>query len=139
MFPDGIAKQGLVLTGNVCIGYQLSSLFRRHGWTMQVVHSDVAAFSAILQRNNVEVVVADIGTPDLGGLAVLAYCHQNLPSITTLGVMRSEDEHLKKLAHLAGGCRDFFYLEDDSLQIDTSRGMGAALHSQHEAQRISAM
>ena len=122
-------KKGLIVAQNVVIGYQLATLFRQRGWEMLVVHRDYAAYEVIL-REKIQAVVADIDSPNLGGLAVLTYCHHHYPSIDTYAVLQHENGELKKLAKAVAGCRDFFYLEDKSLQLDTNRGMAAALQPQ---------
>jgi len=117
-------KKCLILTGNVCLGYQAAWLFERRGWQVHVVHSYGQAYKRIL-KENVDAVVADIDAVDLGGLAALAYCHQHDPSITTYAIAPTDDAYRKTLARDLGGCDGFFYLVKGSLKIDFSRGMAA--------------
>jgi len=117
-----LPKRGLVVAQNVVIGYQLASLFKQQGWHMQVVHRDYSAYEVILHQK-VDVVIADIDSPSLGGLAVLVYCHHHFPGTETYGVLQGDDGDLKRLARDVAGCQGFFYLQSESLQLDTSRGM----------------
>lgn len=126
-------KKCLILTGNTCIGYQIATQLERCGWRVRVTHSDVNAYDRIL-REHMDVVVADIDTEDLGGLAILAYCHRHDPSISTCAVTAADDAYRNKLARDIGGCRGFFYLINGGLKIDSSRGMAAALAAGFSAQ-----
>lgn len=122
-------RKCLILSGNVCLGYQTAWLFERHGWQAHVVHDDGQAYEHML-KENVGVVVADIDAIDLGGLATLTYCRQHDPSITTYAIAPSDDAYRKSLARDLGGCDGFFYLEKGSLKIDFSRGMAARVTNQ---------
>jgi DNA-binding response OmpR family regulator len=119
-------KKCLILAGNVSIGYQIASLLENHGWHTHVVHSDLQAYDGIL-ANGIDAVVADIDAADLGGLAVLAFCHHRHPAITTYAITQPDDEYGKKMARDAGGCEGYFYLMRGRLQIDPGRGMAAEL------------
>jgi CheY-like chemotaxis protein len=119
--------QGLVLSDNVIIGHQVASLLRNaYGWDMQVTHRDKQAYALILQ-GNMDVVIADIDTVDLGGLAVLAYAKHHWTSITTFGITESRDAYLKRLARDMGGCQGFFYVAEGRLEIDPRVGMAGQL------------
>jgi CheY-like chemotaxis protein len=118
--------RGLILSANIIIGYQLASLLGACGWRMQVVNADKQAYAPILQ-GDVDVVVADIDASDLGGMAVLVYCKQHRPSITTFALTRGTYSYLARLAHALGGCEGFFYLSNGKLEVDTHAGMAAQL------------
>jgi len=115
----------LVLTGNTAIGDELSTLLGKRGWSVHVVHSDSQAYCSIL-KEKMDVVIADIDAVDLGGLAVMAYCHHHYPSITTYAIAPLEDAQRKKLARDLGGCKGFFYLANDGHSINASRGMASS-------------
>jgi DNA-binding response OmpR family regulator len=119
-------KKSLILTANVSIGYQAASLLENHGWHTNVVHSDLQAYDSILTKG-IDAVVADIDAADLGGLAVLAFCHHRYPAIATYAITQPDDEYGKKMARDAGGCQGYFYLTKGRLQIDPGRGMAAEL------------
>ncbi|HXH65267.1 MAG TPA: hypothetical protein VNH42_07160 [Mariprofundaceae bacterium] len=127
--------QGLVLSDNIIIGYQIAFLLGSCGWRMQVVHTDKQAYEIIL-KGNMDIVVADIDAAGLGGLATLVYCQRRWPSIKTFAVTRGDDAYLEKLASDMGGCQGFFYLSDGKLELDTCSGMAAGLVRQ--ASRINA-
>jgi len=93
---------------------------------MHVVHSDMEAYEH-LQKGLVTTVIADIDSIDLGGLAVLSYCHHNYPAIKSYAITLFEDGYRKKLARELGGCSGFFHLLRDSLKVDLRRGMAALL------------
>lgn len=118
--------RGLILSANIIIGYQIASLLGACGWRMQVVHTDKQAYALILQ-GNAEIVVADIDTSGLGGMAALVYCKQHRPAITTFGLTRGTYSYLEGLARKMGGCEGFFYLADGKLEIDTHTGMAARM------------
>jgi DNA-binding NtrC family response regulator len=132
-------KRCLVLEMNVCVGHQIASLLEEeYGWRIYVVHSGTQAYARLL-KTRIDVVVANIDTHDLGGLAFLTFCHQHYPWITTYGIAPSDDPYRKKLACDMGGCKEFFYLVDNSMMIDFERGMGADLvakQDKRQAQRL---
>lgn len=123
--PWGSA-QGLILSANIIVGYQIASLLNTYGWSMQVVHTDRQAYALILQ-GNVDAVVADIDASDLGGMAVLFYCKHHQPSIRTFALTKGADSYLETLARDMGGCEGFFYRTGGKLEIDTHAGMAARL------------
>ena len=90
------------------------------------MHDDKSTYTRIAE-GGMHIVIADIDAVNLGGLAVLAYCHQQYPSIATYAITPIDDDHRKGLARDLGGCQGFFYLMSDGLQIDVSRGMAAVL------------
>jgi len=118
--------QGLILSANIIVGYQIASLLSAYGWRMQVVHTDRKAYALILQ-GSVDVVVADIDASNLGGMAVLFYCKHHRPSIRTFALTQGADAYLETLAHDMGGCEGFFYRTGGRLEIDTHAGMAARL------------
>ncbi|EAU54587.1 hypothetical protein AL013_00175 [Mariprofundus ferrooxydans] len=119
-------KKCLILTGDAHTGEQLAMLLESHGWKISQVHSDREAYERML-RENIDAVIADIDGVDLGGLGVLSYCHHHDRSIETYAVTPIDDGYRKKLARDLGGCRGYFYLANDSHDIDTSRGMAAGI------------
>lgn len=128
-----VARRGLILVENLCLGYQLSTLLKKMDWQMDVVHQDKQAYALIL-RGGLDAVITDIETSQLGGLAVLTYCKRHWPSITTYAIARNGgDAYLKKLARDMGGCRGYFYLTDSLLEVDTTIGMVAQLMRQPAA------
>lgn len=122
-----VAKRGLILVENLCLGYQLSTFLKKNDWQMHVVRQDRQAYALIL-RGGLDTVITDIETSHLGGMAVMSYCKRHWPSVTTYAIARNGgDAYLKKLARDMGGCRGFFYLTDSRLEIDTGIGMAAQL------------
>jgi len=119
-------KKCLILVEDTGTGNQITSLLEPYGWRMHVVHSDKHAYDLMLQES-MDVVIADIDAVDLGGLAMLAYCHHQDPSIITYAIAPIDDGYRKKLARDLGGCRGFFYLINKRLEIDTCRGVAAEL------------
>lgn len=133
-FADGcgarmVSAHGLILSANIIVGYQIAFLLGSRGWRMHVVHTDRQAYEMIL-KGNVSIVVADIDASGLGGLAALVYCQRRWPSIRTFAVTRGDDAYLEKLARDMAGCRGFFYLSGEGLEIDMHSGMAARLASQ---------
>ncbi len=125
-----VARRGLILVENLCLGYQLSTLLKKKNWQMDVVHHDRQAYALIL-NGGLDTVVTDIENSHLGGLAVMTYCKRHWPSISTYAIARNGgDAYLKKLARDMGGCRGLFYLTDSRLEVDTSIGMAAQLMRQ---------
>lgn len=122
--PRKTGKRCLILTGNVCVGYQVANLLGRMQWQTHVLHSDHHAYDA-LRRHGADVVVADIDTAGLGGLAVMGFCSQQHPDITTFAIAANEHDLSSRLAQNLGGCRGYFYLGNHGLNIDTSRGLAA--------------
>lgn len=120
------AGQGLILSANIIIGYQIAFLLGSCGWRMQVVHADRQIYE-LIPKGGVDIVVADIDAAGLGGMAALVYCQRRWPSIMTFAVTRGDDAYLEKLARDMGGCRDFFYLAEGRMEVDMHIGMGAAL------------
>ncbi|HXH72467.1 MAG TPA: DNA-binding response regulator [Mariprofundaceae bacterium] len=120
------SKLCLILVDNVGLGHQVATLLKQSDWQTHVVYRDYEAYGLIL-RGEAFGVVADIDAPNLGGLAVLAYCHHHYPSIVTYAITESEGNETGKLAQQVAGCKGYFYLGDDNLQIDTGRGMAAEL------------
>lgn len=116
------SRRCLVLSGNVSVGYQAASLLENQGWHTSVVHSPVQAYDHIL-TDSFGAVVADIDTADLGGMAVLAFCHHRYPAIITYAIAQADDEYGKKMAREAGGCQGYFYLMKGGLQINANRGI----------------
>jgi len=133
-----LRKECLIIAEDICIGYQIESQLGHRGWRVRIVQNDMEAYERITQEF-VGVVIADIDGVNLGGLAILAYCHQHTPSITTYAIAPTNDPYRKKLARDIGGCRGFFYLLSNSLRVDCSRGMGKELTSKllSPASRVS--
>lgn len=119
-------KKCLILAENVSIGYQAASLLENHGWHTRVVHSNLQAYDSIL-TDAIDAVVADIDAVNLGGLAMLAFCHRRYPAIITYAITQPDDEYGKRMARDAGGCEGYFYLTKGRLQLDLDRGMAAEL------------
>lgn len=127
------ARNGMILVENICLGYQLSTLLKQANWHMRVLHEDRQAYALILS-GKLDVVIADIESKHLGGLAVLAYCKRHWPKIATYAIARhNDDAYLNKLALDMGGCRGFFYLSASRLEIDPGIGMAARLMRQAAA------
>lgn len=99
----------LILAGDTGIGQQIASLLESCRWQASVVGSDRQAYERI-QDEHFNTIIADIDTADLGGLDVLAFCHQSYPAIATYAIARHDDEHGKRLARETGGCRGYFHL-----------------------------
>jgi DNA-binding NtrC family response regulator len=99
----------LILVGDAGIGRQIAGLMERCRWQAKVVQSDRLAYECLLEHD-VCTVVADIDTADLGGLALLAFCHRRHPDIMTYAIARPGDEYGQRMAREAGGCRGFFGL-----------------------------
>lgn len=116
----------LIMAGSPIIGHQIASLVAALGWQTDVVHDDIQARDHILTEA-IDIVIADIDTVDLGGLAILAFCHHRYPALVTYAIAHAEDEYGKKMGRDAGGCQGYFYLEKGKMQIDLSRGMAAEL------------
>lgn len=128
-------KRCLVLERNVCVGHQIGSLLEeKYGWHAYVVHSGTQAYARLL-KTHIDIVVANIDAHDLGGLAFLTFCHQHYPWITTYGIAPKDDSYRKRLACDMGGCKEFFYLVDESMMIDFDRGMGADLAPRDDARQ----
>lgn len=116
----------LIMSGNVGIGHQIASLMKSLGWRADVVHNDLQARDHIL-CSSIDVVIADIDTVDLGGLAILAFCHHRYPAVITYAIAQADDDYGKRAARDAGGCQGYFYLMKGKMQIDLRRGMAAEL------------
>ena len=101
----------LILAGDAGIADQIASMLEICRWQTNVVHSDLLAYDHI-QEESFDTVIADIDTADLGGLAVLAFCHHRYPQIATYAIARPDDEYGKRMAREAGGCRGYFHLYD---------------------------
>lgn len=119
--------RGLILSGDVIIGHQIATLLSTsYGWNMQVVHNDREAYPIILQ-GNVDAVITDIDTIDLGGLAILIYAKHHWPSTMTYAITQSRSLYLKRLARDLGGCQGFFYIIEGRMKLDTHTGLAAQL------------
>lgn len=124
-----IPTYGLILAGNVTIGSQIASLLERNGWQIQVVYSDRDAYQ-IIHHRNVDVLIADIESHDISGLAVMIWCKNYHPSITSYAICRNGHRQAMHLARDFGGCEGYFYLMDERpLQIDTSHGMATRFNN----------
>ena len=60
-----VAKRGLILVENLCLGYQLSTFLKKANWQMHVVRQDRQAYALVL-RGGLDAVVTDIETSHLG-------------------------------------------------------------------------
>jgi len=114
----------LILAGNEEVGRRIAEHLQTHNCQPHIVTDDKSAY-AHLHKGRTQVVIADIDTEDLGGLALLIFCHQQHASIATYGISSVEGSHHKELAISLAGCRDFFYLKNNGRHIDTRRGNGA--------------
>lgn len=121
--------QGLILSANIIVGYQVAFLLGACGWRMRVVHADRQVYE-LIPKGGVDVVVADIDAGGLGGMAALVYCQRRWPSITTFAITRGDDAYLEKLARDMGGSRGCFYLVDGRMEIDMHSGVAATLSRQ---------
>jgi len=120
-----IPTYGLVLAGNVTIGNQVASLLRHNGWWTHVVYSDREAYQAIHQRN-VDVIITDIESQNIGGLAVMIWCKNYHPSIIPYAICKKGQRDIMQLARDFGGCAGYFYLKDQRpMEVDVSQGMAA--------------
>ena len=116
----------LIMSANVAVGSQVAALLDGLGWQIDVVHSSCRARDMLLS-GRIDVVVADVDTNDLGGLAFLALCRDRYPGIMTFAIVQSDDAYGKRMGRDAGGCQGFFYLTQDSLRMDFKRGMAVTL------------
>lgn len=122
--------RGLVLSSNVIAGHQVAHLLSSaYGWKMQVVSRDKQAY-VLITEDQVDVVVADIDSTELGGLAVLAHTKRHWPAVTTYAITRNEDAYAKQLALDMGGCQAFFYLAKGKRGLDTHHGLAARIDEQ---------
>lgn len=117
----------LILTGNVCIGYQIASLLHNVGWQTQVIHNDAHAYD-LLRREKVDSVVVDIDTPGLNGLSYLCWCKFRRPSIAIYAIC-SGGNTISMQAARNLGCRGYFYLRQGKVLVDTRCGMARGLTS----------
>ncbi|TLS66682.1 DNA-binding response regulator [Mariprofundus erugo] len=113
-------RKCLVLVDDTASGDLVTSLLHRYGWRMQLVCEDREAYEHMLRRQ-FDVVVADIDAIDLGGLALLAYCHQNVPEMTTYALAQGDDPERKRLARELCGCQGFLYFQRDEMTDAASR------------------
>jgi hypothetical protein len=114
---------GLVLSNNIIIGHQLSTLLgSTYGWQVQVIHKDKEAYAHIL-KGNIDTVVSDIDASALGGLAVMTYCKRHWPAVVSYAITRGDDLYLKKLARDMGGCEGFFYMAKGRIELDMQTGL----------------
>lgn len=104
-------RRCLVLVGDLASGDLVVSLLNRYGCRHQLVCDDRHAYEQML-RHQFDVVVADIDAVDLGGLALLAYCHQNVPEMTTYALAQGEDYERKRLARELCGCQGFLSFQN---------------------------
>jgi len=116
----------LILTSDISIGHQIADLIGWHWGQPQQAHDEVAAYSGII-KGKTNVIIADIDAVELGGLALLSYCHHQHPHITTFAITSYHDGLRKRQARELGGCKGFFYLEDESMRIDMTRGLAAQI------------
>ncbi len=124
--PPARYKKGLILSANVCVGFQVASLLEPFETKVQVYHSAYQIYKQ-LEQEQWDVFIADINSVSLGGLATLMYCQKHFPAIATYAIVQKEDLHRKIYARDWAGCRGFFYLLKDKLEIDSHKGMAAAL------------
>jgi DNA-binding NtrC family response regulator len=108
-------KTCLILVGDAEIGRQIAAMMERCRWLTKIVQSDGLAYDCLLEHD-VGTVVADIDTDNLGGLALLAFCHRRHPDIMTYAIARPDDEYGKRMAREAGGCLGYFSLYERSPQ-----------------------
>ena len=101
----------LILVGDAGIGRQIAGLMECCRWQAKVVQSDIHAYDCLLEHD-VGTVVADIDTANLGGLALLAFCHRRRPDIITYAIARPEDAYGQRMAREAGGCQGYFHLHE---------------------------
>ena len=116
----------LIMSGNAGIGHQIASLVESLGWHAEVVHSDLQARDRIVS-SFIDVVIADVDAVDLGGLAILAFCHHRYPAVITYAIAQADDVHEELSGLDAGGCQGYFYLMKGKMQLDLRRGMAAEL------------
>jgi len=115
--------RGLILSANVIIGRQIvMKLSSEYGWDMTFVRQDRQAY-ALIQNGNIDVVIADLNSVDIGGMAVLTYVRHHWPSIMTYAIARNDDPFLKKLARDMGGCLGFFHRVKGQIELDTRSGI----------------
>lgn len=124
-------KRCLILSSDDSTGNQIASMLKGYGWQIHVVHSDKQAYER-MQKEPLDVVIADIDAINLGGLAVLTYCHHQDQSLRIYAIAPRDDGYRKKIARDLAGCAGFFYLVNGSLDIDTCRGMAARLERHPE-------
>ncbi|HKI60690.1 MAG TPA: DNA-binding response regulator [Mariprofundaceae bacterium] len=120
-------KKCIILCASACIGRQITSLLEENcGWKIYMVHSGTQAY-ARLSKDSIDVVVADIEAPALGGLEFLEYCHRHYTRLVTYGLAPENNLFLQKLATATGGCLGFFYQKENSAIIDCNRGAAAII------------
>lgn len=119
--------RGLILSGNAIIGQQIATLLTySSSWKTQVVLNDREAYP-IIQQGNVDAIIADIDTADLGGLAILIHARHHFPSVMTYAITHSRSLDLKRMARDLGGCQGFFYMVEGKMELDTDTGLAAQL------------
>jgi len=119
-------KKYLILAADAVTGNQIAALLEESDWCVYLVHSDKQAYQRVL-HDHMDLVIADIDAVDLGGLAVLIYCHHHEPAVATVAITPVNDDYRKKLARELGGCSGFFYLQYDSLNINLCAGVKTLL------------
>jgi hypothetical protein len=119
-------QECLILTSNIYIGYQIATLLDGHWGQPHVVHNEGVAYSSIVEGRT-GVVIADIDTEELGGLALLTYCNHQHPYIATFAITSDDAKMYNRMVRELGGCKDFFFLEGGQMRIDHTRGLPAQL------------
>jgi DNA-binding NtrC family response regulator len=110
---EAVAKKCLILAGDPGIGESIATILEHCRWQTNVVRSDLQAYNSI-KHERYDTVIADIDNADLGGQALLAFCHHRYPNIDTYAIARPDDEYGMDLARKAGGCRGFYHLYGQS-------------------------
>lgn len=116
----------LIMSGSAGIGHQIALLVKGLGWSAEVVRSDLQARERI-ESSSIDVVIADIDAIDLGGLAILAFCHHRYPAVITYAIAQADDVDGELSGCDASGCQGYFYLMKGGMQIDHRRGMAVDL------------
>ncbi len=111
----------LILTGNVCLGYQIASLLHNVGGQTHVIHNDAHAYD-LLRREKVDSVVVDIDTPGLNGLSYLCWCKFRRPSIAIYAICSGGNTKSMQVARSLG-CKGYFYLGQGKALVETRYGM----------------
>lgn len=129
--------KGLILSVNMIAVRQIVHLLSSaRGVDMQVLYRKEQASLSISKRHPC-LVIADIESSDLGGLAVLTHTKRHWPDIKTFAITRNEESFENRLAEGLGGCQAFFYLDRNKPGIDMQRGLAAELSKQIERIRLS--
>jgi len=122
------SAQSLILSSRIIAAHQIATLLEEHGWPSVVEH-DVRRIGQLIDRLRPQLLIADIDSPELAAVRLLADFRQRHPLAGTMAICAGGNSQGMRIVRNLG-VDGFFYLQPHGKALDMQRGIPHRWNSQ---------